>query len=93
MSLKSNSPTTLLYSRIILNFTPVFRLIFKYFYNSTLDASGFRLGVFDTTQKISFARQLSLEEQNSTNIAGYEALALEMAILNVNLNKKPTRIT
>ena len=38
------------------------------------DASGFRLGVYDVAQKISFARQLGLEEHKTTDIAGYEAL-------------------
>ena len=38
------------------------------------DASGYRLGVYDVNQKISFSRQLSLDEHRITDIAGYEAL-------------------
>ena len=59
---------------------------------NNLDASGFRLGVFDVTNQFQFSRQLSLSESKATDICGYEALAIKFALLNLDLHKKPTRI-
>ena len=58
-----------------------------------VDSSGYRLGVFDVQTKKIFSRQLGVHEAQLTDIAGYEALALELATLNVNLQKKPHKIT
>ena len=48
--------------------------------------------MFDVNEKHHYSRQLGLHETFSTDIAGYEALGLEFAILNVDLTKNPTHI-
>ena len=50
------------------------KIIHPYLLLTLLDASGFRLGVFNLTEQIQFCRQLGLDESAATDICGYEAL-------------------
>ena len=52
---------------------------------SFLDASGYRLGVYDCQTGHTFSRQLSLDEVSRDNIAVYEAKALVFCIQNLTL--------
>ena len=57
-----------------------------------LDASGFRIGIFDLEKSESYSRQMGWAESAATDICGYEARAVEMCILNIDLNKRPSKI-
>ena len=50
-----------------------------------LDASGYRLGVYDCQTGVTYSRQLSLDEVSRDNIAVYEAKALVFCIQNLTL--------
>ena len=73
---------------MILNVAHLGLYNFKQIWNSNksfkfnLDASGYRLGVFDCQSGTSFSRQLSLDEVARDNIAVYEAKALVFCIQN-----------
>lgn len=78
--------------KIILNSWPVKHNLSLYKINYPLDASGFRIGVFDLEKSESYSRQMGWTESAATDICGYEARAVEMCILNIDLSKRPTKI-
>ena len=54
-----------------------------------LDASLYRLGLYNCHTKETVSRQISEAEKETENIGGLEALALEMCVLNINMAKQP----
>ena len=56
------------------------------------DASDFAIGVYDCNTKKTFRRQFSIQEGEEINIAGKEALAVQMVLENVPMTPKPHRV-
>ena len=80
------------FTKTISNIWPV-KPTFNFSINQQLiDASGFRIGVFDLAKSESYSRQMGWKESGVTDICGYEAKAVEMCVLNIDLNKRPTKI-
>ena len=56
------------------------------------DASDFAIGIYDCNTHETMRRQFSLSEGENINIAGKEALAVQMVLKNVPLKPAPQRI-
>lgn len=62
-------------------------LIITYLY--TIDASGYRLGVYNCNSKAFYGRQLSVKEARTFDISELEAMGLEYCVQNIDTMDKP----
>ena len=61
-------------------------------YEYMSDASDFAIGIYDCNSKQTMRRQFSIPEGEKINIAGKEALAVQMVLANIPEYPKPNRV-